>query len=780
MTVGEQSHGGDLLASAAGARSVRDVAGLLRDLRRRQARATGEPVLTYRQLAGSTGWSRGIIGEYLTGNILAPTDRFDELVQLLGASAPEQGALATARDRAEDAVRAAPAPKRSAASLVRPRQLPADLPGFAGRSAEFAQIDRLIGPGAPARSGVVLITGPAGIGKSALAVRVAHLRAADHPDGQLFLDLRGFDPNYKPMTASGALRKLLESLGVASVDVPVDPESRSIRLRELLAGRRLLLVLDNAVDVKQLRPLLPGGDHLVIVTSRSQLPSLVALDGAYPVTVPPLTHAESREVLQHRLFSRSGPEGEPAADDSAIDAMVSACGGLPLAIVIVGARAAINPDFPLPALADELSNTDGILTLGTGDLAEVFSWSYRRLNPPAARLFRLLGEHPGPEFSRGVIAAVAAEHSARWTSELVQANLLIERVPGRFTFHDLLRGYAKTLAVQHDSEADRIGAVQRMCEQYVRAGHRAAVILAPQRPPLHPPVAGEPDEGPADRAGALAWFGVELTNILAAVATGRAMGLDVVTWQLTWLLPHYLDWMGDRQTWVEIQTIALEIAVARGDLAGEALCRLYLGNAHFRRGEVAVGTAFHRDSLALYAAIGDLRGQASACNTLARSAGETESLEAGIDYAHRAVELFARLDDHAGLGRGLNGLGAAYLQAGNPVAALPICIRAQQVLQPLNDRRDEALAWDRIGLAQRELGQFDAAIDAFRRAVELFAGSPIHLATTLTHLGEAHFRRGDSEAALALWTRARGDLTDLTTLEAVELRRRLAELLDAA
>ena len=787
--MGDPPPGGELLAAAAEARSVREVAALLRDLRRRQARTTGEPVLTYRQLATRTGWSRGIIGEYLTGNVLAPTDRFDDLVQLLGATAREQGVLATARDRAEDAGRERASPKRSATPVIRPRQLPADIPVFAGRVEQSTQIDRLFARPAGEAPGVVVITGPAGMGKTAFAVRTAHARAIDYPDGQLFLNLRGFDPNYRPMTASGGLRKLLEALGVPPAAVPVDVDSRSAMFRDMLSDRAMLIVLDNAIDAAAVRPLLPGGSaHLVLVTSRNQLASLVSLDGANPISMPPLTTAESREVLNRRLFARRAADPGPLdqdADVTAIDEMVLACGGLPLAIVIVGARAAINPEFPLPALAGELSGADGLLGLGrsdaTEDLAEVFSWSYRRLSPVAARMFRVLGEHPGPDFSADLVAACVIDEAGghrRSLTELVSANLLTERAPGRYAFHDLLHQYAKSLAQQNDSLDERAAGLERACAHYVRMGQAAAMALAPQRPPLSPAVDNPPP--PMTRTGALAWFGAELTNILAAIAAVRPLARDELLWSLTWLLPHYLDWMGDRQTWVEIGEIALDVARRRGDRSGEALARLYLGNARFRQGDVTLGTQLHRESLAVYEAIGDLRGQASACNTLARSAGETESLDAGIAFAHRAVDLFAALDDQPGLGRGLNGLGAAYLQAGDPASALPICERAQQVLGPLDDRRDEALAWDRIGLAQRELGQFDVAIDAFRKAVDLFAGSPVHLATTLTHLGEAHLRRGDREAALAVWHQAVADLHELSTFEAVELRRRLDGLLTAA
>ncbi|GIH21692.1 hypothetical protein Aph01nite_00020 [Acrocarpospora phusangensis] len=327
-----------------------------------------------------------------------------------------------------------------------PAQLPADVAGFAGRAGLLDHLDRLLTSDSLAAR-IFVVSGTAGVGKTAFAVHWAHRIARRFPDGQLFVNLRGFDPSGSPLEPAEAVRGFLDALGVPAQHGHQD---RFSLYRSLLAGRRMLVVLDNARDAAQVRPLLPGArEGLVIVTSRGQLSGLVARESAHPIPLDLLTEAEARDLLARRLGS-----DRVAAEPDAVGEIVARCERLPLALAIMAARAASHPGFPLAAFADEVRGIRSDLsTLGSGDPATDvragFSWSYLSLSQPAARLFRLLARHPGPDFDAASVAALACvpEHQARTLlGELAQVRLVEQPAPGRYGFHDLLRAYAEELA----------------------------------------------------------------------------------------------------------------------------------------------------------------------------------------------------------------------------------------------------------------------------------------------------------------------------------------------
>jgi hypothetical protein len=340
--------------------------------------------------------------------------------------------------------------------------LPHRIADFTGRDAELGRLDALVGQGSSGIENdivITVITGTAGVGKSALAVYWAHKVRHQFPDGQLYVNLRGFGPAESAMEPVEAIHGFLDAFAMPSDRIPLDLDERAALYRSMLADLRVLIVLDNARDVDQVRPLLPGSPGcVVVVTSRNQLMSLVAADGAHLVALDLLSTEEARHLLSRKL-NPERVEAEPASASEIIEA----CAGLPLALAIAAARAAANPRLPLAAQADALHRSqDRLDALDGGDqytnVRAVFSWSYQALSASAARLFRLLGLHAGPDialFSAASLAGVPLAQARQELAELVRAHLLAEWTPGRFALHDLLRAFASELCTTNDSAAVR-------------------------------------------------------------------------------------------------------------------------------------------------------------------------------------------------------------------------------------------------------------------------------------------------------------------------------------
>ena len=388
-------------------------------------------------------------------------------------------------------LQAVPRPRGGAAvggaQRIVARQLPTAPPHLAGRAAELQALAALAA-GAGTAGGTVaisVISGTAGVGKTALAVYWGHQVAAEFPDGQLYVNLRGFGPAGPPVTPAEAIKGLLAALGVPAAAVPAGLDSLAGLYRSMLAGTRTLAVLDNARDVDQVRPLLPASPGcLVLVTSRNRLAGLVANEGASPVTLDVLPEPAAGELLTYRL----GPS-RAAAERGALSELATLCGGLPLALGIAATRAAARPDSTLAALAAELRDDQGRLdALDTGDAAsslrEVFSWSHQQLSHSAGRLFRLMSVHPGPELSvdaAASIAGVAVPDAQRALTELANASLVAELSPGRYRCHDLLRAYAAEQAGAWDGQAEVRAARSRMADHYRQRDGRPERAAGPMR-----------------------------------------------------------------------------------------------------------------------------------------------------------------------------------------------------------------------------------------------------------------------------------------------------------
>jgi tetratricopeptide (TPR) repeat protein len=742
--------------------TVADLAAILRTLRRREARRRGGRELTYRDLAARTGWSYSIIGEYLSGRTLPATDRFDTLVRLLGASPAEQGALATARDRVQES-RLAGDPRWPV-----PRQLPADLPGFAGRATELAAL-------ADRSGSIIVLTGTAGVGKTALAVHWAHSILESFPDGQLYLDLRGFGPA-KPTSAGEALGGFLSSLGVPPPRVPDDEQARAALYRSLLATKRVLVLLDNARTAEQVRPLLPGGPGcLAVVTSRSRLTGLSITDGARPCHVDPMSAADAADLIARWL----GPE-RTAADPQSTQSIINACAGLPLALSIVSARGAAHPHLPLPWLVRELERAR-LDTLAADDVATdvraALAWSYQALDPDAARAFRQLGVHPGADAPIDAIAAMAglSDQDIRLAvASLISANLVTMPYVDRLSTHDLLRIYARELVSTVDTSRDHIAALERMLDHYLRSAHAAALLINPHREPLRPSPPAPPAPMP-DHLAAVDWFSSEYAVLVAAIELAASAGLDSHAWRLTWTLTDFVDRQGRWRDFVRIEQIALQAAQRNDDLAACAYSHRLLGVAHLRLGDFDEARSHLDRALTAHTELGDHVGQASVHLNLGGMHEMRQRHPDALRHSELALGLYRQIAYRPGEARALNSIAWCHAQMGDYEQTIEHCTQALTLLSALGDLQAQAGARDTMGYAYHHLGRFADAAESFGQAIELFRdlGDRYYEADTLVHLGDTQQAAGLPDAARDSWHEALGILEELGHQKAEPLRAKL-------
>ena len=533
---------------------------------------------------------------------------------------------------------------RPSDAAPRPRMLPAEVPGFTGREAELAAVSALLPepPDGDRTAPITVISGTAGVGKTALAVHWAHQHAGGFPGGQLYVNLRGFGPA-DPLRPAEALRIFLDALAVPAAQIPATLDGRQSLYRSRLAGTKTLIVLDNAGGPDQVRPLLPGAPGcLVIVTSRNQLAGLIAADGAQAIVVDVLTSGEAHHVLARRL----GPD-RVAAEPAAAGELARLCARLPLALAVTGARAAARPDITLTTLAAELRDTRGrldALTTGedTTDVRAVLSWSYHQLSTPAARMFQLLGLHPGPDTTAAAAASLAGldpGHARRLLRELTHAHLLTEHTPGRYTSHDLLRAYA---AEQAATSQARHEATARMLDHYLHTAHTAAGLMQPHRgaPTLDPARPGVTPERLASYQEALAWFEAEHRVLAAALALAAEGGFDVHAWQLPWALASFLDWRGHWHEWAAVERAAVAAAIRLGDKTAQAMARRSAAAACLKIGAHVEAGIHQAECLALYRQLGDRAGEARVRQDLSGAAEMRGRYADALGHSEQALVLF--------------------------------------------------------------------------------------------------------------------------------------------
>jgi tetratricopeptide (TPR) repeat protein/transcriptional regulator with XRE-family HTH domain len=742
--------------------------------------------LSQEELAGLSGLSVRAIANMERGRTTRP-HRFSvqSLGDALGLPVLDRREL----DRAARVPAAGLTHPPTVESLPVPRQLPASVPNFVGRTRELKELTGLLDRGTRDAAGTVVISaigGTAGVGKTALAVHWAHQSADRFPDGQLYVNLAGFGPSGPPLPAGQAVRGFLDALGVRPEQIPQVPDGQAGLYRSLLAGRRMLVVLDNAADEEQVRPLLPGSAGcLAVVTSRRQLTALAAAEGAALITLEYLPDAEARQLLTDRLGAARVTTEPRAARD-----LVTVCAGLPLALSITAARAAARPHFPLAALAAELADAASRLdVLDAGDpgsgVRAAFSWSYEQLGGEAARMFRLLGLHPGPDISIAAAASLAGTgepEARRQLGELARAHLITEHLPGRYALHDLLRAYAADQARAHESPADGQAAVGRVLDYYLHTAAVAALLLNPATEPvtLAPLRPGAAARQLAHQRQAQTWFEEEHQVLLAAVTFAAASGFDSHAWQLPWAMAAFLQTRGQWQDWAATQRTALAAATRVGDTAAQALASRILANACSYLGDHDQSRRYYASSLALYQRLGDRRGEAKIHEGLCWLADGQGSYADALEHAERALRLFQAIGDKAGQAAALNSVGWYHGLLGDYEQARSFGQLALTMSAEAGYRRFEGNAWDSLGYAEHHLGNLPEAAACYQRALSIFreAGDRFVEADVLTHLGDARLAAGEVAQAQEAWRQAITILDDIQHPNADKVRSKLASTND--
>ncbi len=674
-----------------------------------------------------------------------------------------------------------------------PAHLPVEARGFVGRDAELAELNRSLSADSP----LVVLTGTAGVGKTALAVRWAHRVRDRFPDGQLYVDLHGYGPD-EPVAPADALAGFLRALGLDGAAIPEDLDERAARFRTMVDQRRVLVVLDNARTVEQVRPLLPAGATcLTLVTSRDSLAGLVAREGAHRIGLERLPSADAVGLLRELLGARA--EVEP----SAVEALVERSARLPLALRITAELVRSRPGRGIGDLVDELAEAQDALDVLDIDgdphsaVRSVFSWSYRQLEPAVARVFRLLGIHPGHDADAYAVAAMAGTRlgeTRRALRTLVRAHLVDETAGGRYRSHDLLRAYAAELAETTDQPGERADAVTRLRDFYLATAAAAMAVLAPheaeRRPEVDPPRCDAPVfDG---YQAAMSWLEAERENLLTA--THHADPRYVVTMSDTvW---RFFATGGHHHDGLTLSRHAIEAAVALEDVAAEANAHRVHGSALLSQGLVAQAVEHSRRALALYRQLGHRSFQAATLNNIGVTHWRLGDLSSAADSFREALAIYAeigngrmrmaamsnlarlhnllgRYDEATGLLEGalliaqengnragessvLLGLASACVGTGRLTEAVDNAGRALDLARDARHRSFEGTALRVLGIAHHLLGEHEVASRHFDSSVRIVLGlgEPEEIMATLCGLAALRRDTGDPAEALRLYREA--------------------------
>lgn len=646
-----------------------------------------------------------------------------------------------------------------------PRQLPGGVRGFVDRLSESRRLDAVLFSNTatdPPSVSLAVIAGTAGVGKTTFALHWAHQVKDCFPDGQLYVNLRGYDPG-EPVSPQQALGRFLVALGVSPQAIPTDVDAAAALYRSLLAGRRMLIVLDNAATAAQVRPLLPGAPGcLVLVTSRSRLSSLVVREGAHRVTLGVLQEDDAVELL------RVVTAGYRSQDDPAkLAELARLCARLPLALRIAAERAASRPWMQLDELIADLRSESGRWDALTAEESEgeavrtVFAWSYRALPADTARLFRLLGLHPGAEFGAPVVAAMVGTSvtSARHKLDtLVGAHLLENHSSGRYQFHDLLRSYATDQANLEETAEDRRAHLRRALEWYLRTMDAAQGFLNPGEAhvPLDPPEPGlEPLRFDTYR-DALEWYETERPNLVAATRAAAANGMPDIAWKLAVALRAAYMRFNPFDDWITTSTIGLDAARRLGDREAEAELLESLGMAYTQSHRLAKGLEYHTAALELRRELGNRMAEGLSLNAIGLIHLRSRDLVQAGAMFESGMAIFRDLDEPFWAAVTAANLAEVRAELGMPDEAEPLVRQALDLFVARGDRGGEGNALRILSLIARQRGELERAQEHIDRAVAIAREhqNAVWEGYWLLELGMVHLARGNAPDALVALRRS--------------------------
>jgi DNA-binding SARP family transcriptional activator len=691
------------------------------------------------------------------------------------------GGTVAASSRAASTGSAAEEP-RVARSVPAPAQLPADVADFTGREDQVRHLcDLLASGGAEADPGAVriaLVAGSGGLGKTSLAVHAAHRVRGSFPDGQLYVDLLGAAP--QPLSPADVLARFLRDLGVDGLYIPADDDERAARYRTVLAGRRMLIVLDNARDAAQVRPLLPGtASCAVLITTRSRMPDLASTQ------LVDLNVLDDDEALT--LFTRVVGDERAAAEPEATAELLLACAGLPLAIRICAARLAMRSGWTIQTMANRLRDEHRRLDeMRAGDLAVRASFQVSFASLPAgaqadgiapAEAFRLLGLWQGPSISSAAAAALfgTSEYLAEDALEaLVDAHLLGSTSSDRYKFHDLLRVYSSERAVADLSGPDRDAAVGRLLRWYMRTSDAAGTAVRPHRYniPLEPASDGPRPLSFTGVDDASSWYDDERVNVVAATRQASSAGLHEVAWRIPAPLFPIFE---ARSNWVDLVTthrLALDSARHIGNRKGEAWVLTNLGEALGYLGD-SEGIGCLERAVAISREVGDPMGESRAANNLADIYTRLGRTEEAIDLLRRGLDLNRAAGRRFGEGVALVNLGDALLDLDRADEALDYLRQARDIFAEVEAVDGAGYALVSLGRCYLALGRDADALDHLGQGLASHqkSGNRARQAAALRLLGQGQARNGLAAEARESWTRAAGIFDDLgDSAQAAEVR----------